>query len=104
MSFLEVFHAQLCARAYGFDRWPRLKVYVNGVTVKRLADAVRAGDIAQVRAMLKARPEPVNMDMEINEHRALHAGSRADVNRRGPMIAHRWTLRTEPAGGRRAVW
>ena len=45
------------ARAYGFDSWPKLKAYVEGVTVKRFEDAVQAGDIAQVRAMLKARPE-----------------------------------------------
>ncbi len=61
------------ARSYGFDSWPKLKAYVDGVTVKRLADAVRAGDIVQVRAMLKARPELANIDMaENDEHRALH--------------------------------
>ena len=52
---------------------------MDGVTVKRLADAVRAGDIAQVRAMLTARPELVNMDMaENDEHRA------AALRRAGP--------------------
>ncbi|MGH9854098.1 MAG: ankyrin repeat domain-containing protein [Blastocatellia bacterium] len=67
-------HAQLVlARAYGFDSWPKLKAYVDGVTVTRLADAVRAGDVAQTRAMLKARPELVNMQMSYgDEHRALH--------------------------------
>lgn len=61
------------ARSYGFDSWPKIKAYVDGVTVKRLADAVRFGDIVQVRAMLKARPELVNVDMaENDEHRALH--------------------------------
>jgi len=41
--------------------------------VARLADAVRAGDLAQVQAMLQARPELVHMDMsESNEHRAIH--------------------------------
>jgi isopentenyldiphosphate isomerase len=46
---------------------------VDGATVKRLAEAVRAGDMAQVRAILKARPELVHMDMaDNNEHRALH--------------------------------
>jgi ankyrin repeat protein len=61
------------ARGYGFDSWPKLKAFVNGVTVKRLADAVRRNDLAQVRAMLEVRPELVNMDMaENNEHRALH--------------------------------
>jgi ankyrin repeat protein len=61
------------ARAYGFESWPRLKAYVDGVTVAGLADAVRAGDIGKVRAMLAARPELAHMDMaEHNEHRALH--------------------------------
>jgi hypothetical protein len=46
---------------------------VDGVTVAGLADAVRGGDIAKVRAMLAARPELVHMDMsEHNGHRALH--------------------------------
>src|SRR5688500_2756099 len=70
----ELHDAQLViARAYGFESWPKLKAYVDGVTVTRLADAVRAGDLAVVRAMLDARPELVHMDMsEHNEHRALH--------------------------------
>jgi ankyrin repeat protein len=61
------------ARSYGFDSWPKLKAYVDGVSVRRLADAVRAGDIPQVRAMLQTRPELVNREMaENDEHRALH--------------------------------
>jgi ankyrin repeat protein len=61
------------ARSYGFDSWPKLKSYVNGVTAKRLADAVRAGDTDLVGAMLKARPELVNTDRaENDEHRAIH--------------------------------
>lgn len=67
-------HAQLVlARSHGFDSWPKLKAYVDGVTVTRLAEAVRAGDRARVRAMLKARPELVHMEMAHNdEHQALH--------------------------------
>jgi ankyrin repeat protein len=70
----ELHDAQLViARAYGFDSWPKLKAYVDGVTVTRLGEAVRAGDLATVRAMLNARPELVHTDMaEHNEHRALH--------------------------------
>jgi ankyrin repeat protein len=61
------------ARAYGFDSWPKLKAYVDGVTVAGLADAVRAGDMGKVRGMLAVRPELVHMDMsEHDEHRALH--------------------------------
>jgi ankyrin repeat protein len=61
------------ARSYGFDSWPKLIAYVDGVTVESLVDAVRAGEIARVRTMLQARPELANTDMaENNEHRALH--------------------------------
>jgi ankyrin repeat protein len=48
------------ARAYGFDSWPKLKAFVDGITVKRFEEAARNGDIAQLRAMLKQRPELVN--------------------------------------------
>jgi ankyrin repeat protein len=72
------------ARAHGFDSWPRLKAFVDGVTVTRLGEAVRAGDLATVRAMLTARPELVHMDMsEHNEHRALHY---AVLNRDATMV------------------
>jgi ankyrin repeat protein len=60
------------ARAYGFASWPKLKAYVDGVTAKQLVAAVRAGDSQKVRAMLRARPELVNMDMGEDEHRAIH--------------------------------
>ena len=60
------------ARAYGFASWPKLKAYVDGVNAKHLVDAVRAGDLEKVRAMLRARPELVNMDMGEDEHRAIH--------------------------------
>ena len=43
------------ARAYGFDSWPKLKAFVDGVTVKRFEEVARNGDIAQLRAMLKQR-------------------------------------------------
>jgi len=74
VSTFALHDAQLTlARAYGFDSWPKLKAYVDGVTVRRLADAVRAGDLRQARAMLKARPELVNMQMSYSdEHRPLH--------------------------------
>jgi ankyrin repeat protein len=61
------------ARAYGFQSWPKLKAFVDGVTVKRLAAAIREGDIDAVRAMLAARPELVNLDQaENDEHKPLH--------------------------------
>jgi ankyrin repeat protein len=47
----------ILARAYGFDSWPKLKAYVDGVTVRRFRDAVIAGDRARSAAMLSVRPE-----------------------------------------------
>src|ERR1700691_83855 len=61
------------ARAYGFHSWPKLKACVDGANGARLAEGVNAGDLAAVRALVKARPELVSMDMSGNdEHRALH--------------------------------
>jgi ankyrin repeat protein len=61
------------ARSYGFESWPKLKAYVDGVTVKRLADAVRTDDLARVRAMLQARPELADLTMSYgDEHRPIH--------------------------------
>ena len=68
------------ARSYGFDSWPKLKAYVGGVTIRRLVDAVRAGDIAQVRSMLKARPELADLTVSYgDEHRAIQYA-----------VMHRW--------------
>jgi ankyrin repeat protein len=61
------------ARAYGFDSWPKLKAFVDGATVRRLIAAVRANDLTQVQALLKARPELANTDTAPDdERRALH--------------------------------
>ena len=71
------------ARSYGFDSWPKLKAFVDGANVSRLAEAVNAGDLATVRKLLKARPELISMDMaENDEHRALHYA----VLRRDPAM------------------
>lgn len=72
---------RVLARAYGFESWSKLKAFVDGVNVQRLAGAVKSGDTAQVRVLLQARPELINMDMSgNNEHRALHyAVLRRDV-------------------------
>ncbi len=72
------------ARSYGFDSWPKLKAYVDGVTIRRLVDAVHIGDIARVRTMLKARPELADMAVSYgDEHRAIHYA----VMQREPEIA-----------------
>lgn len=61
------------ARRHGFESWAKLKQHVDRATVAKLAEAARRGDIAKIRAMLKSRPELVNMDLASdNEHRAIH--------------------------------
>jgi ankyrin repeat protein len=72
------------ARSYGFDSWTKLKAYVDGVTVKHLADAIRAGDLPGVRAMLQARPELADLTMSYgDEHRPIHF---AVMNRSPEMV------------------
>jgi ankyrin repeat protein len=74
---------RVLARAYGFESWAKLKAFVDGANVARLAEAVNAGDVSQARALLHARPELANMDMSgDNEHRALHYA----VMRRDPAM------------------
>jgi ankyrin repeat protein len=61
------------ARSYGFPSWPKMKAFVDGITVGRLVDAIRAGDLKKVRSMVRIRPELVHVDVgEDDEHRALH--------------------------------
>jgi ankyrin repeat protein len=93
-------HAQLVlARAYGFESWPRLKAFVDGATVARLADAVRAGDLDAVRRILDARPELVNYDRaENDEHKALHV---AVLHQRPAMVR---LLMQRGADARRGIW
>jgi ankyrin repeat protein len=49
------------ARSYGFESWPKLKAAVEGVTTKRLHEAVQKGDLRAVRALLARRPEIVDL-------------------------------------------
>ena len=58
------------ARSYGYDSWPKLKAFVDGVNIQRLLDTVQSGDVEQVRALLRIRPELVNG--EVKGHTALH--------------------------------
>lgn len=49
------------------------KSYVEGVTIKKLVEAVRSGDAGSVQTMLKARPELADMTVSYgDEHRAIH--------------------------------
>lgn len=87
------------ARAYGFESWPKLKALVDGVTVRRLVDAVCAGDLAAVQSMVNARPELVHLDLaENDEHRALH---HAVLQRRPEMVRF---LMQQGADARKGIW
>ena len=85
------------ARAYGFRSWPALKAFVDGVTVRRLIEAVSAGDVATVRAMAARRPEIVNLDVaENDEHQALH---HAVLTRQPDLVRLLMQLGAEPRKG-----
>lgn len=72
------------ARSYGFESWPKLKAYVDGVTIKRLVEAVSANDLSQVQSMLKSRPEITNLSVSYgDEHRPIHF---AVMNRLPEMV------------------
>lgn len=74
---------RVIARSYGFASWPKLKAFVDGANIARFAEAVKSGDIPQVRTMLTGRPELVAMDMSASdEHRAIHYA----VLRRDPAM------------------
>jgi ankyrin repeat protein len=90
---------RVLARAYGFQSWPKLKAFVDGATIARFADAVKAGDLAQVRGMLASRPELVSMDRAGNdEHRGLHY---AVLRRDAAMVK---LLMEAGADARKGIW
>ena len=62
------------ARAHGFESWPKLKAFVDGATVTRLIDAIRARDVRSVDALLTARPELAKMshaNLQVLHHAVL---------------------------------
>jgi ankyrin repeat protein len=90
---------RVLARAYGFQSWPKLKAFVDGATIARFADAVKAGNLAQVRGMLASRPELVSMDRAGNdEHRGLHY---AVLSRDAAMVK---LLMEAGADARKGIW
>jgi ankyrin repeat protein len=93
-------HAQfVLARSYGFDSWPKLKAYVEGVTAGSLCDAVDRGDVAVVRDLLRRRPEIVNLEWPgRGEYRALHV---AVLRRDAAMVR---VLMEHGADARRGIW
>ena len=73
-ALFQLHDAQLVlARSYGYESWPKIKAFVDGVTIQRLVEAVQANSIEEVRAILKIRPELVNTVEAWNyEYTALH--------------------------------
>jgi len=64
---------RVLARSYGFQSWPKLKAFVDGINIAHFAEAAKEGNIARVRSMLASRPELISMDRSANdEHRAIH--------------------------------
>jgi ankyrin repeat protein len=51
---------RVLARAYGFSSWPALKNHVEGVNFAALIAAAEAGDVAAVRRLAAACPDPLN--------------------------------------------
>ncbi|HEV2425087.1 MAG TPA: ankyrin repeat domain-containing protein [Terriglobia bacterium] len=90
---------RVIARTYGFASWPKLKAFVDGVTVGRFMAAVQAGDLGRVGALLRQRPELVHMDTAgNNEHRGLHYA----VLRRDPSMVR--LLMQSGADARKGIW
>jgi ankyrin repeat protein len=60
------------ARAYGFQSWPKLRAFADGVTAAGFITAVRKGDLKRVREALQVRPELATMKLTAYDERALH--------------------------------
>jgi ankyrin repeat protein len=87
------------AREYGFESWPKLKAAVDGVTVARLFEVVKKGDLGQARDLLALRPEIVDLLPDGPggfEMRALHF---AVLNRDAAMTKLLLDAGADPCGG-----
>ena len=70
---LTLAQAQLVlARAHGFDSWPKLKAFVEGVHKQALVDAIHARDLDAVRAILRRRPELADATTGRGEQSMIH--------------------------------
>jgi ankyrin repeat protein len=77
----------------------KLKEFNDGANIARFAEAVQAGDLAQVRSLLASRPELVSIDRaESDEHRGLHY---AVLRRDAAMVR---LLMEAGADARKGIW
>ncbi|MEM6393224.1 MAG: ankyrin repeat domain-containing protein [Planctomycetota bacterium] len=86
------------ARAHGYDSWPKLKAYVDGVNKQALVEAINAGDWESVRGMLRRRPELAAATTGQGEQQMIHlAVLREDVAMARLLMEH-------GADARRGIW
>ena len=80
---------RVLARAYGFSSWTSLKEHVEGINVEAFCAAVKAGDVAAVRKLAKARPDLVSIPGGgFGESIALHfAVLKGDANMTRALMA-----------------
>lgn len=96
---LTLAEAQLAlARSYGYDSWPKLKAYVEGVHKQAVTDAIRARDLDAVRAMLQRRPELAAATSGGGEMQMIHL---AVFNDDASMVR---LLMEHGADARRGIW
>jgi len=62
---------------------PKLKAYVDGITARNFKQAIRAGNLEEVRDMLRLRPELINLNLSGFHDHALHY---AVLERRPEMV------------------
>lgn len=96
---LTLAEAQLVlARSYGYDSWPKLKAFVEGVHKQAMADAISARDLDAVRAMLQRRPELADATTGSGEMQMIHLAVMRDD---APMVR---LLMEHGADARRGIW
>ncbi|MEM6313948.1 MAG: ankyrin repeat domain-containing protein [Planctomycetota bacterium] len=86
------------ARSHGYDSWPKLKAFVDGVNKQALVDAIDAGDLDAVRGMLRRRPELANATTGVGEEQMIH---RAVYRNDAPMLR---LLMDHGADARRGIY
>jgi len=91
------------ARSYGFASWRKLKAYVDALhdSGPRLVNAVEAGDLATIGAVLDRCPELVDAPTDSFAMRLIHLAVAQDDMRAARLLVERGAnLNLRNAGGR----